>query len=221
MHLVEFLWHTYCLWACYIGEECNTKWPTTKNETKKTRKKKHDLLTFSLYPSTNSYPFYWWAGTRQNQQSYMCAQQRQFSLGIHPVWKEFSMCNQWVVKDPGCFMRTAKTLIRLGGCPGWYESLLDAMVILLVLSCCSTNVFSYFQLVASDWRDVHWFLLQNLFTKTLHVCRTFHISSKTYEWFEPRHEKTCLCYMRTTEAQISLRIRPVWSAPLLFAAWIV
>ena len=26
---------------------------------------------------------------------------------------------------------------------------------------------------------------------------------------EPRHEKTCLCHMRTTKAQISLRIRPV------------
>ena len=35
--------------------------------------------------------------------------------------------------------------------------------------------------------------------------------------FEPHHEKTCLCHMRTTKAQIKLRIRPVWSAPLLFA----
>ena len=26
---------------------------------------------------------------------------------------------------------------------------------------------------------------------------------------EPRHEKTCLCHMRTTKAQISLRIRAV------------
>ena len=31
---------------------------------------------------------------------------------------------------------------------------------------------------------------------------------------EPRHEKTCFCHMRTTKAQISLRIRAVWSAPL-------
>ena len=36
--------------------------------------------------------------------------------------------------------------------------------------------------------------------------------------YEPLHEKTCLCYMWTTKAQISLRIRAVWSAPLLFAA---
>ena len=35
--------------------------------------------------------------------------------------------------------------------------------------------------------------------------------------FERRHEKTCFCHMRTTKAQINLRIRAVWSAPLLFA----
>ena len=39
--------------------------------------------------------------------------------------------------------------------------------------------------------------------------------------YEPCHEKTCFCHMRTTKAQISLRIHPVWSAPLLFAAQIV
>ena len=32
--------------------------------------------------------------------------------------------------------------------------------------------------------------------------------------FEPRHEKTYLCPIRTTKAQISLRIRTVWSVPL-------
>ena len=36
-------------------------------------------------------------------------------------------------------MRTAKTLIRLGGCPGWSESSLGALVILLVLSCAGSN----------------------------------------------------------------------------------
>ena len=34
-------------------------------------------------------------------------------------------------------------------------------------------------------------------------------------------QKRVLCYMRTIKAQISLRIRAVWSAPLLFAPWIV
>ena len=35
---------------------------------------------------------------------------------------------------------------------------------------------------------------------------------------ESHHEKTCLCHLRTTKAQISLRISAVCSAPLLFAA---
>ena len=50
----------------------------------------------------------------------------QISLGIRPVWSEFSLCAQWVAKDPAFFMRTAKTLVRQGGCPGWSESSLGA-----------------------------------------------------------------------------------------------
>ena len=39
--------------------------------------------------------------------------------------------------------------------------------------------------------------------------------------YEPRHEKICLCHMWTIKVQISLCIRAVWSAPLLFTARIV
>ena len=35
---------------------------------------------------------------------------------------------------------------------------------------------------------------------------------------EPHHEKTCFWHMRTTKMQISLRIRAVWSALVLFPA---
>ena len=38
------------------------------------------------------------------------------------------------LRTQGFFMRTVKTLIRLGGCPGWSETLLGAHAILLVLS---------------------------------------------------------------------------------------
>ena len=38
----------------------------------------------------------------------------------------------WKLRTQGSFMRTAKTLIRLGGCRGWSESSLGAHVILLV-----------------------------------------------------------------------------------------
>ena len=40
-----------------------------------------------------------------------------------PVWSESSL-SAW--RTLGSFMRTAKTLIRLGGCPGWSESSLGA-----------------------------------------------------------------------------------------------
>ena len=40
-------------------------------------------------------------------------------------------------------MRTAKTLIRLGGCPGWSESSLGAHSILLVLSCRGSYVLPW------------------------------------------------------------------------------
>ena len=40
-------------------------------------------------------------------------------------------------------------------------------------------------------------------------------------WNEPGHEKTCLYVICEQQRQISLRIRAVWSAPLLFAPWIV
>ena len=36
--------------------------------------------------------------------------------------------------------------------------------------------------------------------------------------YEPQYEKTCLCHMWTTKAQISPRICAVWSGPLLFPA---
>ena len=43
------------------------------------------------------------------------------------------------------------------------------------------------------------------------------LSIEVLDRYEPCHEKTCLCHMRTTKAQISLRICAVWS-PLLFTA---
>ena len=36
--------------------------------------------------------------------------------------------------------------------------------------------------------------------------------------YEPRHEKICVCHMRSTKTHISVHICEVWSVPLLFAA---
>ena len=49
----------------------------------------------------------------------------QISLGIRPVWSGSSLCAQLVAKFTR-FLRADSGLIRLGGCPGWSESLLGA-----------------------------------------------------------------------------------------------
>ena len=48
------------------------------------------------------------------------------SLGIRPVWLVFSLSAWRNVGPLPTLERTAKTLIRLGGCPGWSESSLGA-----------------------------------------------------------------------------------------------
>ena len=74
-----------------------------------------------------------WAAARQSQQKNLCTQWRQISLGIRPVWSVFAvrMKKAWVLIYP---LSTLQRLIRLGGCLGWFGSLLGTQIILLVLS---------------------------------------------------------------------------------------
>ena len=69
-----------------------------------------------------------WDAPRQNQQN-ECA-------------PKFDALNG-KLRTQGFFMRTAKALIRLGGCPSWSESSLGAQVILLVLSCCGSSTHNF------------------------------------------------------------------------------
>ena len=70
----------------------------------------------------------------------------------------------------------------------WVHSHVDRFVMRWLIS---WNIWN----TADTKHDVQW-------RSTKHMC----------------HEKTCLCHMRPTKVQISLRIRAVWSAPLLFTA---
>ena len=79
------------------------------------------------------------AAAGQNQQNHLCAQQRQISLGIRPVWSEYSLSTWRNIGSSATHWAQAKTLIRLGGCPGWSESSLGTQIILLVLSWGSSN----------------------------------------------------------------------------------
>ena len=60
-----------------------------------------------------------WAASWQNQLSGMCAQRRLRSSRTSAQSDQSLLSTQWVAKTQGFFMQTAKTLIRLGGCPGW------------------------------------------------------------------------------------------------------
>ena len=72
-----------------------------------------------------------WAMARQNQRNDLCAQWR-----LRSAWAqsdESQRCPPEAKLGPKLpIERTAKTLIRLGGCPSWSESSLGTKVILLV-----------------------------------------------------------------------------------------
>ena len=75
-----------------------------------------------------------WATPWQNQQN-DCAPSKDSDQPGHPpsLIRVFAvrMKKAWILSYP---LSTGKTLIRLGGCPGWSESSLGALAILLVLS---------------------------------------------------------------------------------------
>ena len=76
-----------------------------------------------------------WATSWQNQQNDMCAQRRLRSAWASAQTDQSLHCpHEEALGSQLPIRRTAKTLIRLGGCSGWSESSLGAQVILLVLS---------------------------------------------------------------------------------------
>ena len=66
----------------------------------------------------------------------------QIILGIRPVWSESSLSAQWVAKDPSFLQADSEDW------SDWADAQADLSlrwvhVILLVLSCCGSNVISY------------------------------------------------------------------------------
>ena len=50
---------------------------------------------------------------------WLCAQRRQISLGIRPVWSESSLCAQWVAKDPSIFHADSEASDQTGRSLRW------------------------------------------------------------------------------------------------------
>ena len=121
-------------------------------------------------------------------------------------------------------MRTAKTLVRLGGCPGWFESSLGARS-LLVLSCRSSYIKTWAQdtgCFVTSWLipihynsnyDISWAHIQ--YNKGLFLFVTI--------LDEPLHDKTNKMNVRPAKTQITLGILPVWSvfAVRMKKAWVL
>ena len=75
-----------------------------------------------------------WAATWQNQQNGMCAQRRLKSAWASAQSDQSLRCPHEENLGLSYPFSAQRRLIRLGGCPGWSESLLGAHATLLVLS---------------------------------------------------------------------------------------
>ena len=135
-----------------------------------------------------------------NPTKWVCTQWRLRSAWASAQSDQSSLCTQWVAKDPSFLHADSEDSDQTEWMPRLIWVFAGRKVILLVLSCRGSN-----------GRDD---ILDNVsMTKQAkHVWPSYK--------FELRHEKTCLYHMKTTKAQISLHICAVWSAPLLFTAWI-
>ena len=78
---------------------------------------------------------------------------------------------------------------------------------------------------SSNEEEVLWFLIKEYKVSIIDNEASFDILSSGVHlksWclceMDQVMRKCVLCHMRTTKVQISLRIRAVWSAPLLFTA---
>ena len=92
-----------------------------------------------------------WAATWQSQQSDCAPSEDQISMNIPQSDQSLRCALNGYLRTQGFFMWTAKTLIRLGGCPDWSESSLGA-VTLLVLSCGGSFVWILRKTKAEDKR---------------------------------------------------------------------
>ena len=132
------------------------------------------LSSLPIPPLQSHSHFNIWAIARQNQQNDLCTQRR-----LRSAWasvqsdESLRSALNGQLRAQCFFMRPTKTLIRLGRCSGWSESLLGAKVILLVLSWGGS-----YQLWASP---CYWKWVNNLTVVTFHpqylcTCQWFCLS---------------------------------------------
>ena len=107
--------------------------------------------------------------------------------------------------------RTIQVLIRLLGCAGWSAPLLFANG--------KSRFFHDMAHIKKHTGTQDWSIISTRVHSRVQYmvfCRGW--DNRIISLSETDHEKTCLCQMRPTKTLISLCIRTIWSAPLLFAS---
>ena len=90
------------------------------------------------------------------QRKWLCAQRRLRSARASAQSDQSLRCAlNGLLRTQAFFMPTAKTLIRLGGCPGWSESSLGAHIILLVLSWDGSYIDWDYQVLLNSYLRMH------------------------------------------------------------------
>ena len=175
----------------------------------------------SVQFSFNNQNYNNWATSWQNQQSGKCTQQIQYSyqLGHLP-----SLIRVFAVHIDTHWVLSYLLSIQRRLWSDWADARADLSLCWAHMPLCrfcqvssvgeninrSTTRLVYIKLFnknnQSVWLSGWWFICTGYVMTTTH----FHLSRAM--------RKCVLCHMRTTKAQIRLRICAVWSAPLLFAA---
>ena len=111
--------------------------------------------------------------------------------------KVYVCCILSMVLQKQLLIEVEKLIIKFGWCFRWLLLLISA----IIADYCCKILHCLFSLLIAEAENPRW--------------------SVERSRNEPRHDKTCFSHMRTIKAQISLRIRAVWSETLLLATWIV
>ena len=133
----------------------------------------------------------------------MCAQRNSDQPAcIRTVWSVSSLCAQWIAKYLKLLNSDSrKTLIILGGCPGWSESSLAAHVILLILSCSgsyvtwtTSSLFKVAHCPTSSWSTfpVSWTWPKIQIIKQTKTRRTHDYASATFFDRGAKHWNICI-----------------------------
>ena len=105
-----------------------------------------------------------WAAAWQNQQSGMCTQRRPRSAWASAQSDQSSLSTRRKLESLAPIEHTAKTLIRLGGCLGWSESLLGAHSL-----CWFCHVTA--QILSTAFLSLQWFKLGSCHLTCERMCK--------------------------------------------------